>query len=322
MYLKKVLLLFGGASNEHYVSCNSANYILNNINKNKYYLSVVGIDKKGVWYKLNHKKLITPDWKNTQIKKINNIINYLKKFDIVLNMIHGNNGEDGKLQGLFELFNIKYVGCNSYSSLICYDKLITKLILEKYNIPQVPYMVYSNKTDLKKIEYPIIIKPSKSGSSIGINIANNPFEAKYAINEALKIDSDIIIEKYIRNRRELECAILENKNKVLISKIGEIITNKEWYDYTSKYKDNTKILLANINKKLANKIHYLSKYIFKILKCKKLSRIDFILDLDNNKIYFNEINTIPGFTDSSMYPMLLKKMGLNQSKIIDILLDS
>lgn len=319
--MKKVLLLFGGESKEHQVSCESANFIIQNINKKKYDLSIVGITTNGTWYKINNNFKIDKDWQNTLNEKIDNIVEYLKSFDIVFNIIHGNTGEDGKLQSLFELFKIKYVGCDSYSSLICYDKLITKLFLEKYNIPQVPYLIYNDKIDLKQIEYPIIVKPNKSGSSIGINIANNYKEAKRAIGKALKVDSSVIIEKYIKNKRELECAIIENKNKLIISEIGEIINNAKWYDYISKYKSNTEIKIANISEDLANQIKNLSKTIFKILKCKKLSRIDFILDLDDNTLYFNEINTIPGFTKFSMFPMLIEKLGINQSKLLDIMLD-
>lgn len=319
--MKKVLLLFGGESKEHQVSCESANFIIQNIDKKKYDLSIVGITTNGTWYKINNNFKIDKDWQNTLNEKIDNIVEYLKSFDIVFNIIHGNTGEDGKLQSLFELFKIKYVGCDSYSSLICYDKLITKLFLEKYNIPQVPYLIYNDKVDLKQIEYPIIVKPNKSGSSIGINIANNYKEAKRAIGEALKVDSSVIIEKYIKNKRELECAIIENKNKLIISEIGEIINNAKWYDYISKYKSNTEIKIANISEDLANQIKNLSKTIFKILKCKKLSRIDFILDLDDNTFYFNEINTIPGFTKFSMFPMLIEKLGINQSKLLDIMLD-
>lgn len=319
--MKKVLLLFGGESKEHQVSCESANFIIQNIDKKKYNLSIVGITTNGTWYKINNNFKIDKDWQNTLNEKIDNIVEYLKSFDIVFNIIHGNTGEDGKLQSLFELFKIKYVGCDSYSSLICYDKLITKLFLEKYNIPQVPYLIYNDKIDLKQIEYPIIVKPNKSGSSIGINIANNYKEAKRAIGKALKVDSSVIIEKYIKNKRELECAIIENKNKLIISEIGEIINNAKWYDYISKYKSNTEIKIANISEDLANQIKNLSKTIFKILKCKKLSRIDFILDLDDNTLYFNEINTIPGFTKFSMFPMLIEKLGINQSKLLDIMLD-
>ena len=320
--MKKVLLLFGGESKEHQVSCESANFIIQNIDKKKYDLSIVGITTNGTWYKINNNFKIDKDWQNTLNEKIDNIVEYLKSFDIVFNIIHGNTGEDGKLQSLFELFKIKYVGCDSYSSLICYDKLITKLFLEKYNIPQVPYLIYNDKIDLKQIEYPIIVKPNKSGSSIGINIANNYKEAKRAIGEALKVDSSVIIEKYIKNKRELECAIIENKNKLIISEIGEIINNAKWYDYISKYKSNTEIKVANISEDLANKIKNLSKTIFKVLKCKKLSRIDFILDSDDNTLYFNEINTIPGFTKFSMFPMLIEKLGINPPKLLDIMLDS
>ena len=155
--MKNVLILFGGNSYEHEVSCNSVNFIIKNIDTSLFNFNLVGIDFDNKWYEVNKNLKIDINWKNNIIKQVDNINNYLKEFDIVFPIIHGNTGEDGKLQSLFELNNIKYVGCNSYSSLICYDKLITKLILDKYNIPQVPYIIYSENLDLDSIIYPVII---------------------------------------------------------------------------------------------------------------------------------------------------------------------
>ena len=210
IFIKKVLILFGGNSFEHDISCNSVNYIIKNISNKDYIYELVGIDYDNNWYKVDSGIEITKKWVKEKKIPILNIFDYLKKFDVVLPIIHGNMGEDGKLATIFELNNTKYVGCNSYSSIICYDKLLTKLILEKYNIPQVPFEIYNNNIDLKNIPYPVIVKPCKCGSSIGINIANNKKEAKKAINEALKYDDNVIIEKYIQNKKEIECAILQN----------------------------------------------------------------------------------------------------------------
>ena len=312
-----VLILFGGNSFEHEVSCKSVNFILNNIDTKKFNYKLVGIDFDNEWYEVNE-TIIDKNWKREN--KIDNIIEYSKDFDVVLPMIHGNTVEDGKLQSLFELYNIKYVGCNSYSSLICYDKLLTKLIIEKYDIPQVPYYIYNDNLNLEKIEYPVIIKPCKCGSSIGINIANNKKELKKYLKIALKYDNNIILEKFIKNNRELECAILEDKKKLIISDIGEIINNGSWYDFESKYINQNETVISNIDSKIKKEIQDYSKKIFKIMNCKNLSRIDFIYDLDNKKLYFNEINTIPGFTEISMFPKLISNTGIDFKDIITKLL--
>lgn len=313
-----VLILFGGNSFEHEVSCKSVNFILNNIDTKKFNYKLVGIDFNNEWYEIKNIGKIDKNWKREN--KIDNIIEYTKSFDVVLPMIHGNTVEDGKLQSLFELYNIKYVGCNSYSSLICYDKLLTKLILEKYDIPQVPYYIYNDNLILEKIEYPVIIKPCKCGSSIGINIAHNKKEFKKYLKIALKYDNNILIEKFIKNNRELECAILEDKKKLIISDIGEIINNGSWYDFESKYINQNETVISNIDSKIKKEIQDYSKKIFKIMNCKNLSRIDFIYDLNNKKLYFNEINTIPGFTEISMFPKLISNTGIDFKDIITKLL--
>ena len=315
-----VLILFGGNSFEHEVSCESVNFILNNIDTKKFKFKLVGIDYDNEWYEIKNISKIDKNWKNSECLKIDNVIKYAKSFDVVLPMIHGNTVEDGKLQSLFELYNIKYIGCNSYSSLICYDKLLTKLILEKYDIPQVPYYIYNDNLNLEKIEYPVIIKPCKCGSSIGINIAHNKKELKKYLKIALKYDNNILIEKFIQNKRELECAILEDKKKLIISDIGEIINNGSWYDFESKYINQNKTIISNIDCKIKKEIQDYSKKIFKIMNCKNLSRVDFIYDLDNKKLYFNEINTIPGFTEISMFPKLINNLGIEFKDIITKLL--
>lgn len=317
--MKKLLILFGGNSVEHEISCMSVNFIIDNIDNKSFNFELVGIDLENNWYRVDKTKFVNKNWKINILNKIDNIINYLKKFDIVFPLIHGNTGEDGKLQSIFELYNIKYVGSNSYSSIICYDKLLTKLILEKYNIPQVPYTIYNNE-NMKNIEFPVIIKPCKCGSSIGINIAKNKKDLLKAIKEAKKYDSNIVIEKYLDNKIELECAIIEKNNKLITSNIGQI-NNASFYDYSAKYSTKTNTSIANIDKKIINKIKYYSKKIFKTLQCKDLARIDFLYDLNSEKLYFNEINTIPGFTETSMYPTLINNLGISSKKMLNILMN-
>lgn len=319
--VKKVLILFGGNSYEHEISCKSVNFIIKNIDTSKFDYKLVGIDYNNEWYEIDNLREINKNWKNNNITKVDNIIEYCKEFDVVFPMIHGNTGEDGKLQSLFELYNIKYVGCNSYSSIICYDKLLTKIFLEKYSIPQVSYIIYNDNLNLENIEYPVIIKPCKCGSSIGINIANNKKELKKYLKIAKKYDSNILIEKYIKNNRELECAILEDKKKLIISDIGEIINNGNWYDYDAKYVNKIDTVISDIDENIKKDIKNYSKNIFNILGCNGLSRIDFLYDLDNKKLYFNEINTIPGFTEISMYPKLINNEGISFKEIITKLLN-
>jgi len=319
--LKKVLILFGGNSYEHEISCKSVNFIIDNIDISKFDYKLVGIDYNNEWYEVDNVDEINKDWKNNIITKIDNIIEYCKEFDIIFPMIHGNTCEDGKLQSLFELYNIKYVGCNSYSSIICYDKLLTKIFLEKYSIPQVPYIIYNDNLNLENIEYPVIVKPCKCGSSIGINVAYNKKELKKYLKIAKKYDNNILIEKYIKNNRELECAVLEDKKKLIISDIGEIINNGNWYDYDAKYVNKINTVISDIDVNIKNDIKNYSKKLFNILGCNGLSRIDFLYDLDNKKLYFSEINTMPGFTEISMYPKLINNEGLSFKEIITKLLD-
>ena len=312
--MKKILILFGGNSCEHNISCKSVNYIINNIDRKKFYFEVVGITKDNSWYKVD-KYPINENWWNKNLKKIDNITSYLKSFNKVFPIIHGNTSEDGKLSSLFELFNIKYVGCNSYSSIICYDKILCKLILEKYNIPIVPYEIYNKKKNYKKISYPVIIKPSKCGSSIGISIAHNYKDLKKAINIALKYDTKILIEDFIENNKELECAVICKKDKIIVSDVGEIVKDK-WYDYNSKYIDKVKTKISDINIDIRKQVQNFTLNIFKMLECNSFCRVDFLYDLDNNKLYFNEINTIPGLTDISMYPKLINNIGINNKELI------
>ena len=198
--MKKVLILFGGNSSEHYVSCKSAKSVIENINKKIFKYEVVGITHDNKWYKFNDdlSYLDYGDWMEANVLEIDNIINYLKKFDVVFPIIHGNFGEDGKLQGLLDSFDIKYVGCNTLSSSIGMDKAMSKLIFKSIDIPQVPYIIIENdhKIDevINKLHFPMIVKPANGGSSIGISKVDNKKELIKAIKEAKKYDKKIVIE--------------------------------------------------------------------------------------------------------------------------------
>ena len=305
--MKKVLLIYGGVSPEHEVSCNSAKAIIENIDKTKFNLDCIYITKNNEWLNNN--------------KKITNIIEFIKKYDVVFPIIHGTNGEDGKLQGMLDLFNIKYVGSKQGASYICMDKQRTKQILNYYNIPQVPYQIYQKQQRLI-IPFPVIVKPANGGSSIGIKIANNKYEYQKAIKNALKYDKKVIIEKYI-NAQELECAVLEDK-KLIISEVGEIITDNNFYDYTTKYQNNNAKtnIVANIPENIKKQIKKYAKTIFEVLELKGLARIDFFYDKDYKKIYLNEINTLPGFTTISMYPKLIMNENITYQELITKLIEN
>ena len=305
--MKKVLLIYGGTSPEHNVSCNSAKAIIKNIDNNKFQLDCVYITQNNEW--LNKKQ------------KITNIIEFIKKYDVIFPITHGINGEDGKLQGMLDLFKIKYVGSNWGASYICMDKQRTKQILNYYNIPQVPYQIYQKGKKLT-IPFPVIIKPANGGSSIGIKVAHNKNEYQKAIKNALKYDKKVIIEKYI-NAQELECAVLEDK-KLIISEVGEIITKDGFYDYDTKYQNDIAEtnIIANIPDNIKKQIKKYAKTIFEVLELKGLARIDFFYDKDYKKIYLNEINTLPGFTPISMYPKLIINENISYKDLITKLIEN
>lgn len=307
--MEKLGLIYGGKSYEHDVSIKSKNSFINNINK-KYEVSEIYVDKEGNWYKDG--------------KILENIIEYLKKMDIIFPLIHGNIGEDGKLQGLLETFNIKYVGSNTISSALAMDKGFCKIILDKYNIKQVPYLIINKKSKIKEIiekfTFPIIIKPANGGSSIGINVAHNTKELIKALNNAFKYDKKVVVEKYI-TARELEIGIINN-NGIITSSVGEIKSNG-FYDYESKYIKNTEVIVnTNLKKETILKIKETARNVFKILECSDFARCDFLYDEYNDELYFNEINTIPGFTEISMFPKLFINDGYTYTEIIDILIKS
>ena len=323
--MKKILILFGGDSQEHLISCKSAATITKNIDTSLFDVSTTYIAKDNTWYIYNKdiNLIINNTIDLSSLEKITNHIEYLKSFDKVFPIMHGNPCENGNIQGMLNMFNIPYVGSNLQSSIISYDKELTKIICHNYQIPQVPYIVVTNKKAIKKldIEFPVIIKPAKCGSSIGINIANNIKELNKYIKEAFNYDDKVIIEKYIKSR-ELECAILEDK-KLKVSPVGEIKSSNTFYDYEAKYiKDSNLIIPAKIDKSLEKQIQDLSIKIFKILSLSNLSRIDFLYDYNNDILYFNEVNTMPGFTSISMYPLLFNYIGISTKELITKLINN
>lgn len=322
----KLGVIYGGMSTEHEVSINSAESVIQNLDKEKYEIYKIFIDKKGIWYNQNQ-------------EKINDIFEFLKQLNVVFPVMHGLYGEDGTIQGLLEMLKIPYVGAGVLSSAVGMDKVYSKIIFEKAKIPQVKYVyvkkeqneyIYvdgnfaEEKMSISKIEeqlnYPMFVKPSNSGSSVGITKVHNVEELTRAVEYAAKFDRKILIEEGI-NVREIECAVLGNSNPKA-SVIGEILPAEEFYSYSAKYENvesKTKIPVE-ISKNISDEIRKLAVKAYKALDCTGLSRVDFFVEKETNKIYINEINTMPGFTKISMYPKLWENTGLKYSELLDELI--
>ncbi len=313
--MKKIAILFGGKSAEHEVSIKSAKSIYNNIDKDKYDISLFYMDKENNIFETDSLEL--NNLKETTFMK-------LKEYDLVFPVMHGSYGEDGKLQGLLEVLGVKYAGCNLLSSALCMDKVFTKKVLDTVGVPNSPYLYFTKgnfdlenvKEEVKeKLGYPCFIKPSNCGSSVGINKCKSEEDLERCINEALLYDNKVLIEKNIVGK-EVEVAVLGN-NDLVVSNIGEILSVDEFYTYDAKYnKDSITKIPADISIEVADKIKEYAKVAYKELECSVLSRIDFLVDEQDN-IYLNEINTMPGFTNISMYPMLMGEVGISYSLLID-----
>ena len=314
-------ILFGGKSNEHDISILSAKSIMKYINRDKYNISLIYIDKDGEWYRCF-------DIEKLDGLEIIDNYNILNKADVVFPVLHGRYGEDGTIQGLMEVLGVKYVGCGIGSSLIAMDKELTKIVLNSINIPQAKYIsVFKDNYNINSIldiidndiHYPIFIKPARSGSSVGINKVYDSDGVEKCIQEAFNYDDKVIIEEYIEGR-EIEVGILGN-DELIISDIGEIKTSEDFYSYDSKYKNKTSktIIPALIDDTLVYKIKACALEIYRTMECRGLARLDFFVNKD--KIIFNEINTMPGFTNISMYPMLFENIGIDYSELIDRIIE-
>ena len=336
--MKKLCVIFGGMSTEDKVSCISGASVIENLNKEKYEVFPIFIDKNGNWFKVE----ITEENKLKMENKeqIENVFTYLKQMDLIFPVLHGLYGEDGTIQGLLELLKVPYVGCGVLASSVGMDKVYTKIIFDKANIKQSKYVYirgYNDKyiyvddsfnekiLDLKeilnvvieKIKFPMFVKPSNSGSSVGISKVNSKEELEKAIIEASRFDKKILIEEGI-DGREVECAVLGNEN-VISSCVGEIKPADEFYSNDAKYKskESKTLIPAKISAEKSEEIRKLAVKAFKAIDGKGLSRVDFFIENESEKVYINEINTLPGFTNLSMYPKLFEQVGINYSDLLD-----
>ncbi len=339
---KKVAIIFGGCSSEYEVSLVSATSVIRNINKNKYDVMMIGITKNGDYYLYNGDidKIEKDEWLESETcKRIiistnrsdRGIIvletNEIISLDIVFPVLHGKNGEDGRLQGLLELAGIKYVGCDMTSSAICMDKYLAHELVSSSGLLSPISYLFDKNDDYKKIEnkiallnYPLFVKPLKAGSSFGITKISSIKDLKQAISKAFQYDDKIIIEENI-DGFEVGCAVLGN-NDLIIGEVDEIELEDGFFDYFEKYNLKTsKIHLpARISKEERNKIKETALEIYKTLGCSGFARVDMFYTKDK-KIVFNEVNTIPGCTSHSRYPSMLKEIGITFEEVIDRLIE-
>ena len=314
-------VVFGGKSGEHEVSVRSAASIFRALDKNKYEVELLGVDKSGGWHRMDQRWLPA----GTEMKSLpsgeKSLLPQEEKLDAVFPIIHGTYGEDGSLQGLLELMNVAYVGAGVLGSAVGMDKDIQKRLLIQAGILVAKFQVI-NKIKKIKTNYPVYVKPVNMGSSVGVSKAKNEEELENAIKLAFKYDTKVIIEEEVKGR-ELEVSVLGNDAPVA-SIPGEVIPKgHEFYDYEAKYIDENGATLqipARITKKQLTKIQKLAIKTFKILECSGMARVDMFMRPDGELI-INEINTLPGFTNISMYPKLWEASGLPYPELLDKLIE-
>ena len=339
---KCVGIIFGGQSNEHAISIESARTIFaalnSEINKKKFSTKVFYINKKGKWFNSKESLLILRNSINIINFAENSPFENIKIFDkidcndidIWFPIVHGANGEDGSIQGLLKSTQKPFVGSGILGSALGMDKIAMKLIFSHLKIPQVNFFIIQDKNfdDLilisdqivKKLNFPLFVKPANSGSSIGISKVMNQSDILEALQKAWSIDHRIIVEEGLEVK-ELEVGIVGKRN-LIASEVGEVNYTSDWYDYDSKYKTNNKITIpANINAQLKEKIQTLSIQSCRALDINIFARVDFFIEKGSNNIYLNEINTIPGFTANSMFPLLWKSSGLEIDELVAKLIE-
>ena len=325
-------ILYGGRSVEHQISVRSAKNVFQYIDKDKYSIQLIGIDKSGKWHLMNTVSDDFNSGKPLQLlldassPKFVDDSGFTFAIDIAFPILHGTDGEDGSIQGLLKAMNIPFAGSGVLGSSVSMDKLVSKELLFQAGIPVANYVAFTNEERTQidfnkvanKVGLPFMVKAANLGSSVGINKVNTKEEFNAALDDSFKYDTTVLIEEFIKGR-ELECAILGNAD-AKASFPGEIVISKnyEFYTYEAKYEDENAVVLqipAKLNHKIAEEVRNLCVKSFKTLKCDDFARVDVFLTEEGN-IYINEINTIPGFTDVSMFPTLWKQHGISYPDLI------
>ncbi|MFA6540264.1 MAG: D-alanine--D-alanine ligase family protein [Bacteroidota bacterium] len=342
----KIGILFGGRSAEHEVSLVSAASIIHALDKNKYDVFPIGISKEGRWLSVpNSLQLLTerasiesfpehlllPDPRKQSLVNIGGSPLSSQEIDVIFPVIHGTFGEDGTIQGLFELADIPYVGAGVLGSAVGMDKVVSKQLLQQAKIPVAKgvWFLYSDFTkDTRKyigdierrLKYPCFVKPPNQGSSVGISKAHDRKELIRAIELAGRYDRKILVEQAVKKPREIELSVLGN-NEPEVSLPGEIIPSNEFYDYDAKYVDGKSVakIPAELPKAVIKKIQAAAIRAYQVLECTGMARVDFLVQ-KSGKFYLNEINTIPGFTSISMYPKLWEASGVPYPALLDKLI--
>ncbi|HOQ14021.1 MAG TPA: D-alanine--D-alanine ligase family protein [Bacillota bacterium] len=353
MRKKTVCCIFGGNSTEYEVSLQSVTGVLNNIDRNRYDIITIGVTRDGKFYlydgpeeKIKDDTWCTSDYITPVLFDPSNSdapfafvtggeVRRLH-VDCIFPVVHGKNCEDGTLQGMFSLAGVPYVGCGCTASAVCMDKATAKLILSTCGIPQAKYLCFTADEIARGadtlydaveevLSYPVFVKPSAAGSSVGVTKVKSRADLPAALRCAAEHDSKVLVEEYIEGR-EVEIAVLHEPDGTLIaSECGEIDPGSEFYDYAAKYINDTAkyYVPARINKSTQEKIAAVAKKIFTALGCRGFARIDFFVrgHGDAEEVIFNEINTIPGFTPISMYPRLMEYSGVPYGELITRLIE-
>ena len=345
MAKENLVVIFGGRSSEHEVSCISVQTVAKGVDLEKYNMTLVGITKDGRWLKAdNIESIADGSWYDSKVTAVispdtrRELIVFSdagverQKVDVIFPVLHGMYGEDGTIQGLFEMADIPYVGCGVLASAASMDKFYTKIIVDRIGVSQARFVpvLAEDFSDIDsamdrveaELDYPVFVKPSKAGSSKGVNKATDRASLLYALNEAVKHDNKILVEETIVGR-ELECGVLGYKDNTKASGVGEILAAAEFYDFDAKYNnaESRTVIGADIPKEAENEIREDAVKIFKALDGFGLSRVDFFLENGTNRVVFNEINTLPGFTGISMYPMLWNAQGYDIKTLVTTLIE-
>ncbi len=331
-------IFFGGKSAEHEISVLSAKSVFENVNKEKYNISLFGFNKSGEVFKFDDvsiKEDVNTMFKEERKVSFADFTEILvSKIDVVFPILHGPIGEDGKIQGFMEFLDVAYVGCGVATSSACMDKALTKdvLLANKFRVaPSTIVHIEDYKRDPKgEIEratavtgYPLFIKPCNMGSSVGISKVKDRDEFRQAIKIAFEYDDHVIVEKGI-NAKELECGILGNYGAYQATEVGEVLPSHEFYDYEAKYSEDALSdirIPAEIDSATREYIQKETIRAAKVFGVSGLSRCDFLVDKESGDIYLSEINTMPGYTKFSMYPQLCGEIGYTYSQLIDKLIE-
>lgn len=341
-------VIFGGVSSEHEVSRMSVTSILENLSNEQYEVHMVGITKEGRWllYTGPVEDILSGAWEQGPVTpaflspdpSVHGLVALRDgkaetiHVDVIFPALHGKNGEDGTIQGLFQLSGIPYVGCDTESSAICMDKAVTHSLLSSADIEQAHYLwFYADRFDAApdtiknkiqaRLDFPVFVKPASAGSSVGVSKVERFEDLDQAIRKAAREDKKVVVEEGITGQ-EVEVAVLGNRD-CDASLVGEIGASAQFYDYDDKYINGTSQLYipARIPQEVSEKIRQTAVRAYRLLGCSGLARVDFFVTAGDNRVILNEINTLPGFTSISMYPKLWMAMGLSYGELLDKLIE-